>query len=247
MEAIMPTALRDWQAAFAAQLSGAPETGEKRLAIHRHHIASSLARVLATTFPTVQTLVGADFFRQAAQAFVTGELPTQPVLAEYGAGFPEFVETYAPAAGLPYLADMARLDWALNVAFHSPRRPCLSAADLSVVPPELLATSPMLLAPGTALVRSRYPIDLIWAASQPGASDEKQDIGRGPACVLVLRRPDDAGFLGLSLGEATFVAGLKEGQTVEKAAGAAFAADSAFNLSRSFGRLVVCEAFAAVQ
>jgi hypothetical protein len=243
----MPTALREWQARFAAQLSGEAEAGEDRLAIHRHHIASSLVKVLASTFPTVRALVGADFFGQAARAFVAVELPTQPVLAEYGAGFPGFVATYAPAAALPYLADVARLDWALNVAFHSPRRPCLTVADLAALPPEQLTTSSVILAPGTALVCSSHPIDLIWAASQPGASEEEVDLGRGPARLLVLRRPDDAGFLVLSAGEAAFVAALEEGRTVEEAAGAAFATDSVFDLSRSFGRLVACEIFAAMQ
>lgn len=243
----MPTALREWQAAFAARLSGEAQAGEKGLAIHRHHILSSLARVLATTFPTVQALVGEDFFRQTAQAFVAREPPRQPVLAEYGAAFPDFLATYAPAAGLPYLADMARLDWALNVAFYSERGPRLSAADLSAVSPERLATRSMLLAPGAALVRSRYPIGLIWRASQPGASNDKVDMDGGPACLLVLRRQDDAGFLDLSPGEGAFVDGLAGGQTLEVAAGAAFAADSVFELSRSFGWLLACEVFVALR
>ena len=55
-----------------------------------------------------------------ARASSPGRCPPQPVLAEYGAGFPDFVADYEPARGLPYLADVARLDWALNVAFHSP-------------------------------------------------------------------------------------------------------------------------------
>jgi len=243
----MPTALREWQAAFAAQLCGEAEPGDKRLAIHRHHIASSLAKVLASTFPTVQTLVGADFFRRLAQAYVARDLPVQPVLAEYGAGFPGFVATWAPADGLPYLADMARLDWALNAAFHSPRRQSLAAADLALLAPERLATSSLLLAPGAALIRSRYPIDLIWAASQLGAPDEKVDIGLRAASLLVMRRTDDAGFMVLSEGEAVFIEGVGEGLSLEAAAGAAFAADSVFELTRSFGRLLVCEAFVAVR
>ncbi len=243
----MPTALREWQAAFAAQLCGEAEAGDKRLAIHRHHIASSLGKVLASTFPTVQTLVGADFFRRLAQAYVARDVPVQPVLAEYGAGFPGFVATWPAAEGLPYLADMARLDWALNTAFHSPRGPALTAADLAVLPPERLATSSLVLAPGTVVIRSRYPIDLIWAASQPGVPNEKVDLGRGAACLLVMRRTDDAGFMALSEGEAVFIEGVGEGLTLETAAGAAFAADGVFELTRSFGRLLVCEVFAAVQ
>jgi hypothetical protein len=241
----MTLALREWQAAVAAQLSNGG--GASRLAIHRHHIASSLARALATTFSTVQALVGEEFFRQAAQAFARDVPPTQPVLAEYGADFPAFVAGYAPAQGLPYLADVARLDWALNTAFYSPRGRRLSATELAAVPPEELTAAGVPLAAGTTLLRSVYPLDLIWAASQPGAPDTPVDLAHGPVRLLVLRHAEEAGFIILSEGEAAFVAALQEGQSLEKATGAAFAAETGFDLARCFSRLLACEAFAALQ
>lgn len=238
----MTLALREWQATFAAKLASGG--GEARLAIHRHNIELSLARALGATFSTVKALVGEAFFRQAAQAFVARALPTQPVLAEYGADFARFIAAYPPAQGLPYLADVARLDWALNVAFHSPR---LEAADLAAVPPERLAASALVLAPGVALVRSPYPLDLIWAASQPGVSEGTVDLDNGAACLLVLRRAGDATFVALGEGEAAFVEALGTGQVVERAAGAAYAVEPAFDLTAAFARLVACEVFVALQ
>jgi hypothetical protein len=238
-------ALREWQANFAAQLAGGG--GDARLAIHRHHIKRSLAKALAGTFPTVQALVGADFFRQTAEAFAAQNLPTQPVLAEYGAEFPDFLSAQAARHGLAYLADVARLDWALNTAFYSCRGPRLTDADLADLPPERLASRRLTLAPGTALVRSRYPLDLIWAASQPGAPEGRVDIDRGPTRLLVLPRAQDAGFIVLGEGEAAFVAAVADGQSLETAAGAAFAIQSGFELSACFARLLGCEAFAALQ
>ncbi len=243
----VPLALRDWQAAFAADLIGDAPGAGKRLAIHRHHVASSLARALAVTFPTVEALVGADFFRQAARAFAAQDPPTQPVLAEYGAGFADFLAAHAPAQGLPYLADMARLDWALNAAFHSSRGLRLTAEGLSILPAGRLATLSLRLAPGTALVCSRYPIDEIWRASQPDAPDEAVDLARGAARLLVLRRADDAAFVALDAGEAVFVVALGEGRSLEAAAGAAAGSDACFDLSRAFARLIGCEVFAAMQ
>ena len=242
----MTLALREWQASFAAQLVGDGDGGggEARLAIHRHHIARSLAAALAGTFPTVQALVGADFFRQTAGTFVGRTLPTQPVLAEYGADFPDFLAGQEAVHGLAYLADVARLDWALNTAFYSPRGPRLMAADLA---PEPLVSSVLTFAPGVALVRSRYPLDLIWAASQPDAPDETVDIEQGPARLLVLPRPEDAGFIALGEGEAAFVAAVAEGRSLEVAADAGFTAQSSFELSSCFARLLACEAFAALQ
>lgn len=231
----MPLALRDLQAAFAAYVVGADRadlvaeavgdsvSAEARLRIHRHHIAHSLGSALAATFSTVHALVGDAFFRGMAQRFVGETPPAQPVLAEYGAGFPVFVAGYEPAASLPYLADIARLDWALNVAFHSP------------------------VSQGATLISSRYPLDRIWAAAQPGASADTVDLGDGGVDLLVLRRSDDAAFIVMTSGEAAFVAAIAEGRSVEGAAERALQADPTFDQSTAFARLPGLEAFAALQ
>ena len=63
------------------------------------------------------------------------------MLAEYGADFPAFIAGYEAARDLPYLADIARLDWALNLAFHAPPGGRLQAADLSAVAGGALAVA----------------------------------------------------------------------------------------------------------
>ena len=225
----MPLALRDLQSAFAAHLSGEDHQAlvaeilpaAERLRIHRHHMLDSLAAALAATFPTVQAVVGAEFFRGLARAFIGRSLPTQPVLAEYGAGFPAFVADHDAARDLPYLGDVARLDWALNLAFHAPAGGRLAAADLAALPADRLPSLRLSLAPGTVLVCSPHPLDRIWAASQPEAAADPVDLAAGGVRLLVLRRPDDAAFVSLSAAEAAFVAGLGEGLTLEEAAGRA--------------------------
>jgi Putative DNA-binding domain len=252
----MPLALRDLQAAFAAYLLGnqradlAEEVlgdtipAPARLRVYRHHVFESLASALAATFPTVQAVVGSDFFRGLARAFIGRSPPSQPVLAEYGAAFPDFVAGCDAARDLPYLADVARLDWALNLAFHVPAGGRLAAADLAAIPADRLSSLRLALAPGTAVVSSSYPLDRIWAASQPGAPADPVDVGGGGGHLLVLRRPDDSAFVALSAGEAAFVTGLAAGLSLE---GAAHRAHSDFDLSAAFARLLGLGAFAAVQ
>ena len=248
----MPLALRDLQRAFAAHLSGEDQPAliaeivpaAQRLRIHRHHMLDSLASALATTFPTVQAVVGADFFRGLARVFIGRSPPGQPVLAEYGAGFPAFIAGHAAGRDLPYLADVARLDWALNLAFHVPAGGRLAAADLAAIPADQLPLLRLGLAPGTTLVASPYPLDRIWAASQPGAAADPVDLAGGSVHLLVLRRPDDAAFVALSGGEAAFVTGLGEGLSLEEAAGRA---ETGFDLSTCFARLLGLGVFAAAQ
>ena len=255
----MPLALRDLQAAFAAHVVGgdsanlvAAVVGDAipaaaRLRVYRHHVFESLGAALAATFPTVQALVGSDFFRGLARGFIGHALPVQPVLAEYGADFPAFIAGSEAARDLPYLADIARLDWALNLAFHAPLGGRLKAEDLSALPVEHLPSMSIALAAGSILVSSHYPLDRIWEASQPGVASGTVDLNSAASHLLVLRRPDDAAFVSLSAGEAAFVAALAEAMSLERAAGAAFQADPDFDLSTSFARLLALGAFAALQ
>ena len=248
----MPLALRDLQRAFAAQLSAEAQPAlvaeivpaATRLLIHRHHMLDSLASALAATFPTVQAVVGADFFRGLARAFIGQSLPSQPVLAEYGAGFPAFIAGNGANRDLPYLADVARLDWALNLAFHAPAEGGLAAADLATIPADHLPSLRIGLAPGTVLVASPYPLDRIWAASQPGAAEDPVDLAAGGVRLLVLSRPDDAAFVTLPAEEAAFVAGLGEGLSLEEAA---CRVEAGFDLSACFARLLGLGVFAAAQ
>lgn len=251
-------ALRDLQAAFSAHLKGedrpdlaASVVGDTisaaaRLRVHRHHVAESLATALEATFPTVQAIVGDAFFRAMAKTFVMEDLPRQPVLVEYGAGFPAFVTGYRPAASLPYLADMARLDWALNLALQAPEEERLAPSDLAGWAPERLLGLKLALAAGSGVILSPYPVDRIWRASQPG-SLEGVSLEEGAAAVIVLRRSGDAVFERLSLSEAAFVMALDGGATLEEGAEAAYAVDHAFDLSTTFAQLLAFRAFAAVQ
>ncbi len=252
-------ALRDLQAAFAAHLRGEDRgdlaasvmgdsiTAAARLRIHRHHVRQSLAGALGASFPTVKAIVGEAFFESMAGEFVSLHPPVQPVLAEYGADFPAYVTGHGPAATLPYLGDVARLDWALNLAYHAPMAPRLLAPDLAEFSPEWLFELKLALATGVSLVRSPWPIDRIWHAAQSRGYSGTVALDEGPASVLVLRRPDDAAFASLYPAEASFVEALTNGASLGEAAETAFSVEPAFDPTTTFARLLSLEAFAAMQ
>jgi uncharacterized membrane protein YphA (DoxX/SURF4 family) len=109
----------------------------RRFAIYRNNVMVTLIDALADCYPVVNALVGEEFFRTMAREFAGHHFPSSPIMAEYGNGFAEFIETFAPAATLPYLSDMARLEW---------QRVSASAIDLfrdeyrlPFVPPEIAA------------------------------------------------------------------------------------------------------------
>ncbi|TAJ96885.1 MAG: DUF2063 domain-containing protein [Reyranella sp.] len=226
-------------------IAGDSISADARVRIHRNHVRQSLAAALATTFPTVTSLVGGAFFDGMAKAFVADSPPEGPVLAEYGEDLAVFIEAFAPAHGLPYLADAARLDWALNLAFYAARVPRREAGDFGSVRPERLAALTLTLAADVTLLTSAYPLGRIWRACQPDAPDAEVDLAAGGVSLLVMRQGDDAVFADLDPGCAAFVGAIGRGVPVGEAAQLAQANWSAFDPAQSFRRLLEWQIFAA--
>lgn len=86
----------------------------RRLGVHRNTVRGALCRALALRYPTVERLVGEAFFDQAALAYAAQDWPREPQLAAWGRGYADFIASYAPAASLVYLADVARFDLLLD-------------------------------------------------------------------------------------------------------------------------------------
>lgn len=91
-----------------------PILPSEALAIHRNTALHGLVNALRLSCPTVDALVGEAFFDQAAIAFVEEHPPSRLWLADYGRGFADFLQAYAFATDLSYLADVARLDFAIE-------------------------------------------------------------------------------------------------------------------------------------
>jgi hypothetical protein len=106
-------------------------TAGHRFAVHRNNVYAGLVGVLQARYPVIERLVGEEFFGAAAQAFITASPPSSPVLLVYGEGFAAFLAGFEPAACLPYLPDVARLEWLRHAAFHAADCLPLTAADLA--------------------------------------------------------------------------------------------------------------------
>src|SRR5258708_7527421 len=95
--------------ALAALVAADGIAAAKRLAVYRNNVQISLTDALRDTFPAVCRLVDERFFAYAAHAFLTGHPPQRACLAEYGAGFADFLAAFPPCRALVYLPDVPRL------------------------------------------------------------------------------------------------------------------------------------------
>ncbi len=239
-----------------AELAGALLTAERpapagllpsaRFAVHRNNVVAGLVEALGVAYPAVRSLVGEPFFRAAATVFVCQEPPRSPVLIDYGSGFPGFLEAFPPAAGLPYLASVARLERAWLTAYHAAEATPLAIAALGQVAETELDQVRLVLHPSLRLVESIFPIIALWAANTGRGPHGAVDLGRAESALVV--RPEERVMVeSLSPGMAAFVGTLADDRALGMAAEAALRAEPGLTLGPALGRLFALGAVVALR
>lgn len=230
---VCPPGLRSWNGSDPG----------KRFAVYRNNVIVGLVDALADSYPVVQALVGEEFFRAMAGVFVRQVPPRSPVLAWYGVGFADFIEAFPPAASLPYLADVARLEQLRIDAWH--------AADAAPLPMDALASlladsgrlpgTGFILHPALRVMSSAHPVVSLWAAHQtdePADALAEIDLARGEAALL--QRPGlEVEIVRIETGAAEFLRQLQAGARL----GAAIAASATFDLTATLSLLIRGGAF----
>ena len=224
-------ALRELQELFRESLLGEPMPAlvdlveadgldrEARLAVYRHHVFTTLTAVLESTFPVVRRLVDPRFFAYAADAFIRQHPPAGPCLDEYGDAFPGFLAVFKACTHLPWLPDVARLEWAIHRASQAPVGEPLDPGRLRSVTPSDMARLRFVGPPGLAYLFSPWPVDAIWRAHREEGR-ALPDLGAGSVWLEV--GPSAGGVLIRSLDPASFSfrAALAEGRPLGEAADA---------------------------
>jgi hypothetical protein len=218
----------------------------RRFSVYRNNVYAGLIDVLAGRFPVSTRLVGAEFFRAMARLYVEAEPPASAVLIRYGARFPDFIANFAPASSVPYLADIAALEWARHSAYHAADAVPLTLQELAVAVDLAAAAGAVLdLHPSLGVVRSLYPIVAIYELNVRSGDvpatrlQEREDalVARPRLKVEIRRLPD---------GGARFILALKDRKPIGEAATAALADSAAFDLEANLAILIASGAIVGV-
>jgi len=210
-----------------------------RYAVYRNNVTVSLIDALADTFPVLQALVGEEFFRAMAKVFALANPPRSAVMACYGGEFPDFVDAFPPAASVPYLADVARLEMARVLAYHAGDAAPVPAETLqnTLATPDQLGRLRFTLHPSAHMLASRFAVLSIWAAHQGSLhlSAVNPDV---PQSALVFRHGLDVNALEIPGGFATFIGALQDSLPLSDAAARASELDADFDLSTALALLL---------
>ena len=224
-------ALDPWLAPDARSRAG--------LSVYRNTVAKARADALSGLFPTVERLVGADWFRQAALTFAGRNPPRTPVLDDYGLDYPAWLAAFPPALEMPYLAPVARLDLSWSRAHRSPDAPILSAAGLSAMTAPVLFASRAVLHPSVQVFWFDWTAPTIWLANRPDAEPVQDVVWTDTPEGLVILRPGmTVTQRRLSRSEWAFLDACRCGRTLGQAATIALRPDPHADLSQIFASLL---------
>jgi hypothetical protein len=201
---------------------------ERRFNVYRNNVFSSLVECLRARFPVVARLVGEDFFTAMARVFIGQRPPTSAALLEYGREFPDFLRTFEPVSALPYLPDVAQLEWLMAYAYHAPDARQLPADALVGLGEEVLEAG-LELHPSCALLISRYPVFSIWRTNTYDAVVAPIDASASDEAVLIVRPEFEVVLYRIDAATHAFIAALKAGHGLELAAEVATEISSGFD------------------
>jgi len=210
---------------------------QERFAVYRNNVIVGLVAALRTQFPATERIVGADFFAAMARVYVVTEPPRSPILVTYGGGFPGFIASFAPAAELPYLADVARLEVARTRAYHAADAAPLDPSRWEEIDPGILSGARIALHSSVQILRSAYPIVTIWSMNSGGVAVSSIE-GCGAEDALVLRPRVDVEVRRLPVGGAAFLGALATGASLGDAALSATAGYPEFDLAANLAGLI---------
>lgn len=162
---------------------------QARLAVYRNNAIGVQILALQTIYPACLRILGEACFRTLGRDYLQAHPSTDPDLNRFGNRYPELLSGLQDGVGehnsfadYPYLADLARLEWALHQAWFAADSSPFDPAQLSdpnCDPPQLRFALP----PGTRLLASRWPLLSLHRSGDPHPAD-----GDGPLPLCIYRQ-----------------------------------------------------------
>lgn len=236
----------DGEAAVLELLSGDPARNRALLSIYRRTSIANALAALTLSHPVCAQLVGAQGFAALVRHYRAAVPSCDGDLNRYGSHFADFLDRFEPARALPYLPDVARLEWQVHVASMAADGKPADQRLFAGLDAGTLAASTPHCTPGFALLASDWPIADIWLQHQMPGHDPQVDLTRGEH-VAVWRDGFRVQVKTLGPAEHAFWTVITAGGSIEQGWHAARALQSDFDLAACLAAALAAGWLAAPQ
>lgn len=247
----MTLPLGEFQNAFVDALYGADSpdiaklTEQPGFLVYRNTVLKGASDALLANFPTVERLVGMEWFRAAASIHIHQSPPTDARLLYYGADFPDFLDGFEHAQQLPYLGNVARLDRLWNEVHSETDELGIDLTSFAGLTPEAM---------GRIRLKPRAAARWLWFPEQPAYTiwrinrdqlempEDLDWVGEGALLVRTTGRVD---WQALSVGGCAFLDACTAGLTLDLAAHQALEAEPELDFMKLLTGLISTGVFTA--
>lgn len=168
-------------------LVGEDVRNRNRLALYRGNLTGTWHKVLASAYPVLHALVGDEFFVALSREYGVADPSGSGDLNQFGHRMADLLTSWSPSAPHRYLADIARLEWAVHQAYFAADALPWSVERWARHAPHVLEAGGISLNPAVALLRtSTSAADLWFAYQETGSESVVHDI-EAPQWIVVSR------------------------------------------------------------
>lgn len=239
----MTIALKNEQSDLLEALAGLDGGAFKPrgLQVYQANRAVLAERTLASTYPVTGQLIGIESFEPLARHFWRQHPPQRGDMGQWGAHLPEFLATAPQLADEPFLADVARIEWALHCIATAPDA-VLDAPSFALLAGGDAQPVTLVTSPGMYVLASVFPVVSIINAHLLGqpALEQAADLlrlGQGEH-ALVCRQGFKPEVRSISAAEYKLITALQQGLTLDDALGMALDMNPAFDFPTWLSRAV---------
>lgn len=159
----------------------------ERLAVYVNGYPARLQEALAEQFPAIAHVVGAGAFGELVHRYLEAVPLRSYNLNDAGAALPQFLSDDGLTKRLPFLTDLAQLEWAVARAFHAWDEPLFDPTSVAHWTPEQWEHAVLRFQPWVAVVTSNWPIREIWECRDTPLEEIAIDLCNRPDRVRVRR------------------------------------------------------------
>ncbi len=174
--------------ALVAWVEGRGQLGaEERVDIYAQMYYARLFEILKGDFPRVAAILGCDRFHEVTSAYLAQHPSTHPSLRQLGRFFSAFLQARPESEELPFLSELAALEWARVEVFDAPDTEPLRAEHLQMIQPDDWPALILHLVPAFQVVNSEWPLHVIWKAAEEDEAPHEEAVAREPSVLRVWR------------------------------------------------------------
>lgn len=226
---------------------GDDEALQAGLSVHRNTIYKALIDALRANYPSVERLMGKEWFTASAHAFLAENRPEEPSLVAFGAVYPDFLTAIPVSEDLDFLPGVARLDRHWTEAHIAPDADVLSPEMLAHIPSQALFDLKLRPHPSVRLEWFDYPAPSLWRLNRPTDPQiERFDLDWVNEGALIARPRGEVVMLTLDAAGFAFLQKCYAGASMGQAAVAALEIDVAIDLKARIAQFISFGAFLAI-